>query len=432
MVLGPGHIVRPVLDGSFRVHLHLGLAEAGIVGVEHLENDPVARLQRGVLAVDVGAAAPGDKGGAAGTDGGVLDHQLAALIALPHDAEASADDLGAADKFAARQFVGHLIGHIRGIHPGVVEDIVAVADGIGAVAVAARDGNVTVLGVDAGFRLVELLGGGDAVGGQNAPAVRGDLAAFKHGGGVVLHIDGPGGTPAAGDIGHAGLAGPDLVDRLDLLRGAAHTVDGGIFHDDLGGAACDDGVVADAPVADGEVFKDGLAVAAGQDARAQALFVRRGVAGVFNGQFLHGVLAARDDQVVEALAGGGENAAGEVVSRHCAAHIGGGDGVGLYAVFSQQHGGAVGLRGIAGPGVHSLDGGGDVVGDHQVDGSFIDAGNRVPLDAIYHHGQELALRRQQLSLRPDGQALEPLGALNCRCSLNIHLIASFLSIGIEL
>lgn len=47
-----GHIMLRCFDRNLRVHLCLRFSKTGIVRIEHLENDPVACLQPGILAIN--------------------------------------------------------------------------------------------------------------------------------------------------------------------------------------------------------------------------------------------------------------------------------------------------------------------------------------------------------------------------------------------
>ena len=274
----------------------------------------------------------------------------------------------------------------------MVKDVVAVANGIRAVAVPPGNGNLAVLGINSRLHRAPFLGGGNAVGGQNTPVLRGNGAALEYRRGIVLHIYRPSRAPAAGNIGHAGLAGTQLVEPLNVRRGTALHVDLRVPHRDFGIGSGDNGVVANALILNIEVFKHGIAVTAAEDRCAQSLSVIRAVAAVPDGQAVHSMGSPGYDQAVHSLSGSDDFASGQVCPLTASADPPMASSILLQTVFSQQQDRPVIGGGISWLWVHSFNGGRDPPGHRQYDIPPIAAGQYILLNAVHRHGQQHSLR----------------------------------------
>ncbi len=110
------------------------------------------------------------------------------------------------------------------------------------------------------------------------------------------------------------------------------------------------------------------------------------MAAVLDGKILYGIISAGDDHVVETLTGEFHGTAGDDSSIHIAAYIGRRSGIGGNTVLFQQQRSPIRLRGIAGLGVHSLDGSRNIIGQIEVYVAGIGTGDRIDFHTIHGDG----------------------------------------------
>ena len=235
---------------------------AGVVGIDHLQDDAVARGDDGGVRLDDGGAALDQNGGLVGVEyGAVGDGQLAALIPEAHDAEAAGVHLGVPEH-AGGGLVGHDQGIVRHVKAAVLKGVNAVSDGEGAIAAGTGDGYVAVLEVQAAAL--------DAVGGHDAPSLRGQGAVLVPCVSEVGQIGGPAVAPETQHPGNpAHVSGHDVV----LVICGQNAVLGGdlaVPDVELGMTACEDSAAGRALSGDEGILHGQDSVVCGGDAGAVA------------------------------------------------------------------------------------------------------------------------------------------------------------------
>ncbi len=191
---------------------------AGIVRIHDLQNNAVAGGQHTVVCLNNRRTALDHHGSFIGVEHRpVCNGQLAALIPEAHHAKAARIDL-CIFEHAGCSLVCHNQRVIRHVNAAILKGVDAVANGEGAVAAGAGDGDVTVFQIKPATA--------HTVGGHDAPGLRGDGTVLIPCVGVIRQI---GGAAVAPQAQHPGYAAHISGHHIVLIVRRQNAVLGGNF-----------------------------------------------------------------------------------------------------------------------------------------------------------------------------------------------------------